>query len=135
MALKKISFDEVTKGLTLYDSKGVNLGVVDELFPTHIGMYIRNGFYCIFKDKFDAYVKFEKIEGTKVTLPAASPLTNNCKGCKYFNRLNSDSKHGVCLNVDVLVAEGDSGIELHNSKLDVGMIVVGQNFGCIHFKK
>mgnify|MGYP000895388575 CR=1 FL=1 len=48
---------------------------------------------------------------------------NNCKDCRFFNRLSDDSKHGLCLNVDVIISEDDRGIEIHDKKLEVGMIV------------
>ena len=59
----------------------------------------------------------------------------NCQNCKYFNRLADNSKSGLCLNVDVMLADDDKGLEIHDSNLTAGMIVVGQNFGCIHFVK
>lgn len=59
---------------------------------------------------------------------------NNCKDCKFFNRLSADSKNGMCLNVDVMLADDDRGIEMYDKKMDSDMIVVGQNFGCIHFE-
>ena len=59
----------------------------------------------------------------------------NCQSCKYFNRISDDSKQGLCTNVNVIITVDDNGIELHDSKLSVGMILVGQNFGCIHFTK
>jgi hypothetical protein len=59
---------------------------------------------------------------------------NNCKDCRFFNRLADDSKHGLCLNVDVMISEDDIGIEIHDKNLTAGMILVGQHFGCIHFE-
>lgn len=60
---------------------------------------------------------------------------NNCKDCRFFDRLTDNGNHGLCLNVSVMIAEDDKGIEIHDKHLGVGMIVVGQNFGCIHFEK
>ncbi len=77
MALKKINFNEVKKDIELFDKDGNSLGVVDSLFSSHIGMHVRNGYYCLFESKFDAYVKYEPTpEPTFVPEKTAAILEN-----------------------------------------------------------
>lgn len=58
-----------------------------------------------------------------------------CSGCEFYHKIEGDKSYGWCANL-ALISTGDSGIRLHDKKtLDEGMILVGKNFGCVHFKK
>jgi hypothetical protein len=60
---------------------------------------------------------------------------NKCSGCEFYQKIQDEKSHGWCVNL-ALISLGDDGIRLHDKKtLDEGMILVGKNFGCVHFKK
>ena len=71
---------------------------------------------------------------------------NKCKNCKYFQRnddKNSNNKYGECKSDKFIYGESsDDNNESKSDKLFYmdyewynAFVEVGENFGCIHFKK
>jgi hypothetical protein len=51
-----------------------------------------------------------------------------CSTCKHFDR--SSDEFGLCLQIDNFIGS-DKGMDIVMGK---GIILVGQNFGCIHYE-
>lgn len=62
-------------------------------------------------------------------------INGTCKDCKHFQRVKSIDVGGTCLNTSILLENESDGIKVFGSKLENGIILVGQNYGCIHFEK